>query len=143
MSRIPKASRRAFSLIEILVVVVVIGILLGVAVPQWNRTMSVRTLEKRNANLRTLNITADRISIREDGHWVQDPISGKDNWVPDWPLQFKDPIPFSDSEKKDRAKAVVAYFFDEGYLPPHLENVIDLNGVGYHPSGFFVPVAMD
>jgi prepilin-type N-terminal cleavage/methylation domain-containing protein len=142
---------RAFSLIELLIVVAVLGIMIGIAIPQWNRSASIRAMEKRNANLRTLNITADRISLQEDdGRWVagvDDNGDGKIdndemNWVPVWPLQFVSPIPTTDQERAARAAVVAQWFFDGGWLPLHLEGSLDLEGIGYHPSGFFVPVAM-
>lgn len=133
--------RKAFSIIELLVVVTVLGIIVGVAIPQWNRASTIRAVEKRNANLRTLNITGDRISLKDQGLWISTP-SGT-NWVPAWPLLFKDPIPTTDEQKMARALDVVDYFFNQGYLPEHLRNTIDLEGIGYEASGYFVPVAMD
>lgn len=137
LNQILKA-RRAFTLIEILVVVAVLGIIIGVAIPQWQRANTVRALEKRNANLRTLNITGDRATLKDQGLWITG-----GNWVPAWPLQFKDPIPTTDAMKKDRAVDVVAFFFDEGFLPEHLRDTIDLEGIGYEASGYFVPVSMN
>lgn len=133
--------RKAFTIIELLVVVVVLGIMIGVAIPQWQRANTVKAVEKRNANLRTLNITGDRVSLKDQGFWVATP-SGS-NWVPAWPQLFKDPIPTTDEMKRDRALSVAEYFFDEGYLPVHLRNTIDLEGIGYEATGYFVPVAMD
>jgi prepilin-type N-terminal cleavage/methylation domain-containing protein len=133
--------RRAFSLIELIVVVAILGTIIGVALPQWQKAASVKALEKRNANLRTLNITGDRVSLQDQGYWV-DTVAGS-NWVPAWPLLFKDPIPTTDETKRERAEDVVGYFFDEGYLPGHLRGSLDLSGIGYEASGYFVPVAMD
>lgn len=133
--------RKAFTIIELLVVVTVLGVIVGVAIPQWNKVISIRALEKRNANLRTLNITGDRISLRDQGLWIAS--GGVANWVPAWPQLFKSPIPTTDEMKKERAVDVAEYFFDEGYLPEHLRDTLDLDGVGYEASGYFVPVAMD
>jgi len=134
--------RKSFSLIEILMVVTILGILVGVSFPAWNRVASIRAVEKRNANLRTLNMTGDRISLNDDSGptiYITNGATGAvtQKVLPGWPELFPDQPGDSPTEWKARAKQVSDYFFAQGYLPGHLKNVIDLDGIGFKYGQFF------
>jgi prepilin-type N-terminal cleavage/methylation domain-containing protein len=136
------AKRKAFSLIELLVVITILGILVTVSYPSWSRAAAIRAVEKRNANLRTLNMTGDRLSLNDDGGPTIYTTNGQTGYVtqkvlPGWPLLFPDQPGDTKTDWEARAKDVADYFFLEGYLPAHLQNVIDLEGIGFKYGQFF------
>lgn len=137
-----KRQRRAFSLIELLMVVTILGILVGVTLPAWNRAVSIRNMEKRNANLRTLNMTGDRLTLADTAgrvNRVTNSTTGfvAEVWVPGWVDQFPDQVGDSPDQQEMRAVLVTEYFLDNGWLPGHLRGVIAVEGIGFKYGQFF------
>jgi prepilin-type N-terminal cleavage/methylation domain-containing protein len=134
--------QKGFSLIELLMVVTILGILVGVTYPAWNRAVSVRNMEKRNANLRTLNMTGDRLTLADTTgtvNRVTNPATGivTEVWVPGWLDQFPDQVGDSPVQQASRAVEVTEYFLDNGWLPGHLRGVIAVEGIGFKYGQFF------
>lgn len=137
-----RRKRSAFSLIELLIVVTILGILVGVTYPSWSRAVSIRAMEKRNANLRTLNMTGDRITLSDTAGRVNRVTNSSTGlvsevWVPGWLDQFPDQVGDSPEQQKERAVDVTEYFLDDGWLPGHLRGVIAVEGIGFKFGQFF------
>ncbi len=133
---------RAFSLIELMIVVTILGILVVVTIPTWQRAQSIRTMEKRSANLRTLNMTGDRVTLADPtGRVVRftNPVTGvvNETWAPGWIDLFPDQVGSTEADDRARADAVAEYFLDNAWLPSHLRGVMDLEGIGFRYGQFY------
>lgn len=99
-------------------------------------------MEKRNANLRTLNMTGDRITLSDTAGRVNRVTNSSTGlvsevWVPGWLDQFPDQVGDSPEQQKGRAVDVTEYFLDNGWLPGHLRGVIAVEGIGFKFGQFF------
>lgn len=90
-----KGAKKAFSLIEILVVVALIGIILGIAVPALNSSRQDSIETAASANAKSLNDARTRAKLKGDENPVLD---GND------------------------AVAAAQYLITEGYLNVHSSN---------------------
>lgn len=142
----PRLTRtnKAFSLVEVLVAVAILGIIVGIAMPAWGKARLSANQARRDGNLHLLNSAADRATLDDNGRnfYYTNPATGTttSTWVPNWPRQFVDPIPTTQDEKNARASNVMGYFVTKGYIEQGRAQYINLDGVGYDASGYFIPI---
>jgi prepilin-type N-terminal cleavage/methylation domain len=105
LSRPRAALRRAFSLVEMLIVVVVIGILMAVVVPQFSKARTDTQDTKREADLRAVEKALEAYNIKygvypnTGGAWKGDAPSygglgyGADGYIPGLVPEFLPQLP--------------------------------------------------
>lgn len=84
-------NRKGFTLVELMVVVIIIGILVAIAVPVYNSTQGAAKLRAHQANVRILQGAASQyftnvVSLSSSETWDEN--TGKTNWqkyLQSWP----------------------------------------------------------
>ncbi len=85
-----KRNRKGFTLVELVVVIAILGILAGIAVPKLSKSRENAAIAAHNANVRTLE-SAATMYIAEDGDNISEDADGNiDNtvlmdYVQSWP----------------------------------------------------------
>jgi prepilin-type N-terminal cleavage/methylation domain-containing protein len=71
--------KKGFSLVEVLIVVLVIGILMAIAVPQWARTREETRKKACHQNIRAIELAKDQFMIELRKH-TGEPVGPDDLW---------------------------------------------------------------
>jgi len=105
-----RKKRKGFSLVELVVVIAILGVLAGIAVPRLNVSRKSAAIAAHNANVRTL-MNAANMYIADNGvptdedviTWTKD--DGEDDWgkyLQEWPT-----VPKGTFDGNDEAAYVV------------------------------------
>ena len=81
-----------FTLIELMIVVVIIGILAAIAIPNFIAMQNRAKEGSTKANMHTLQLAAEDYGVRNDGVYAADMTSGTTSIASSLPSSFKNPF---------------------------------------------------
>ena len=82
--------KKGFTLIELMVVVVIIGILAAIAIPNFVKTIDKAKVASVKANMHTMQVTVEGISVDSMGAYPN-PTDAAAVIAPDLPTNYKNP----------------------------------------------------
>ena len=91
-----RKDNKGFTLIELIVVIAILGILAGIAVPKLSESRVKAAQTAHNANVRTLEGAATMFMAENDLPTGDDPVT----WSPDGGTKANDDIDISDDKNK-------------------------------------------
>jgi prepilin-type N-terminal cleavage/methylation domain-containing protein len=74
MSRFLRQGKRGFTLVEIMIVVLIIGILLAIAVPNFVKAREVSRAKSCLSNLRSISYAKEQWAVEEKKHTTDTPV---------------------------------------------------------------------
>lgn len=129
-----KSARKAYSLIEILIVISVIAVLVAIAVPALDKAREYARLEAARGTKKILNEARIRAVLKGEG--ASGPVSAA--ITPQWWLDGGYSSEYSGStgfSLVDR-QAALDWFVDNGYLLNHVRESIRLEDLRFHVQDY-------